>query len=91
MGSNHFKAKRCKYTFLIVFVIPISLPCKRRQHHQNICDWFLIFQTMFLLTLLMQGATLLMMGSADKLPDEPAQRVVFMEDMTDTELASAVS
>lgn len=32
-----------------------------------------------------------MMGTADELPQEPAEKVVFMEDMTDEQLASAVS
>lgn len=34
---------------------------------------------------------LLMMGTADALPEEPAQKTVFMEDMSDQQLASAVS
>lgn len=38
-----------------------------------------------------QGATLLMMGTADELPQAPAQKPVFMEDMTEQQLASAVS
>jgi ubiquitin carboxyl-terminal hydrolase 14 len=33
---------------------------------------------------------LLMMGTADELPQEPVQKTVFMEDMTDQQLASAV-
>ena len=32
-----------------------------------------------------------MMGSADALPQAPEQKTVFMEDMTDEQLASAVS
>lgn len=35
--------------------------------------------------------TLLMMGSADALPEEPIARPVFVEDMTEEQLASAVS
>lgn len=35
--------------------------------------------------------TLLMMGSAEALPEEPAVRPMFVEDMTDEQLASAVS
>lgn len=35
--------------------------------------------------------TLLMMGSADALPEEPAVRPMFVEDMTEEQLASAVS
>ena len=31
-----------------------------------------------------------MMGTAEELPPEPAEKVVFMEDMTDQQLASAV-
>lgn len=31
-----------------------------------------------------------MMGTADPLPAEPAEKVVFMEDMNDSELASAL-
>lgn len=38
----------------------------------------------------MQGAMLLMMGTAEELPQEPVQKTVFMEDMTDQQLASAV-
>lgn len=32
-----------------------------------------------------------MMGSADALPEEPAVRPMFVEDMTEEQLASAVS
>ena len=32
-----------------------------------------------------------MMGTADELPKEPVQKTVFMEDMTEQQLASAVS
>ena len=32
-----------------------------------------------------------MMGTAEELPQEPAQKPVFMEDMTEEQLASAVS
>lgn len=39
----------------------------------------------------LQGMTLLMMGSADALPEEPVARPVFVEDMTEEQLASAVS
>lgn len=35
--------------------------------------------------------TLLMMGSAEALPEEPAVRPKFVEDMTEEQLASAVS
>lgn len=35
--------------------------------------------------------TLLMMGSADALPEEPVVRPMFVEDMTEEQLASAVS
>lgn len=38
-----------------------------------------------------QKAVLLMMGSADELPQAPAQATQFVEDMTDAEIASAVS
>lgn len=38
-----------------------------------------------------KGMTLLMMGSADALPEEPIARPVFVEDMTEEQLASAVS
>ena len=41
--------------------------------------------------LLLQNAMLLMMGTADELPQEPAEKPVFLEDMTDQQLASAVS
>lgn len=41
--------------------------------------------------LLLQGMTLLMMGSAEALPAEPAVRPMFVEDMTEEQLASAVS
>ncbi|XP_062850627.1 ubiquitin carboxyl-terminal hydrolase 14 isoform X2 [Trichomycterus rosablanca] len=36
------------------------------------------------------GMTLLMMGSAEALPEEPAVRPTFVEDMTDEQLASAM-
>lgn len=39
----------------------------------------------------LQGMTLLMMGSAEALPEEPAVRPMFVEDMTEEQLASAVS
>ena len=38
-----------------------------------------------------QGMTLLLMGSAEALPQEPATKPVFMEDMSEQQLASAVS
>lgn len=34
--------------------------------------------------------TFLMMGSADALPEEPSVRPMFVEDMTEEQLASAV-
>lgn len=40
---------------------------------------------------LKDGVTLLMMGSADQLPKEPAAKTVFMEDMTDQQLATALA
>lgn len=39
---------------------------------------------------LKQGANLLMMGSADELPKEPAEQVLFIEDMSEEQLASAL-
>uniref|UniRef100_A0A8L0DLG2 Ubiquitin carboxyl-terminal hydrolase 14 n=1 Tax=Oncorhynchus mykiss TaxID=8022 RepID=A0A8L0DLG2_ONCMY len=39
---------------------------------------------------LKNGMTLLMMGSAEALPEEPAVRPMFVEDMTEDQLASAV-
>lgn len=39
---------------------------------------------------LKDGAMLLMMGTADELPQEPVQKTVFMEDMTEQQLASAL-
>lgn len=39
---------------------------------------------------LKDGAMLLMMGTADELPKEPVQKTVFMEDMTEQQLASAL-
>uniref|UniRef100_A0AAY4CP13 Ubiquitin carboxyl-terminal hydrolase n=1 Tax=Denticeps clupeoides TaxID=299321 RepID=A0AAY4CP13_9TELE len=38
----------------------------------------------------LKGMTLLMMGSADALPEEPAVRPMFVEDMTEEQLASAM-
>lgn len=38
----------------------------------------------------LQGMTVLMMGSADALPEEPSAKTVFVEDMTEEQLASAV-
>lgn len=43
------------------------------------------------LLLLCQGTTLLMMGSAGEIPQAPVQKTMFVEDMTDSQLASAVS
>lgn len=40
---------------------------------------------------LFQGITLLMMGSVGELPQAPAEKTVFVEDMTEAQLASAVS
>ena len=37
------------------------------------------------------NATFMMMGSADSLPEAPKQKTKFLEDMTDTEAAAAVS
>uniref|UniRef100_G3SAT5 Ubiquitin carboxyl-terminal hydrolase n=1 Tax=Gorilla gorilla gorilla TaxID=9595 RepID=G3SAT5_GORGO len=38
----------------------------------------------------LKGMTLLMMGSADALPEEPSAKTVFVEDMTEEQLASAM-
>lgn len=46
---------------------------------------------LLLFLLCLKGMTLLMMGSADALPEEPIARPVFVEDMTEEQLASAVS
>lgn len=46
---------------------------------------------LLLFLLSFKGMTLLMMGSADALPEEPIARPVFVEDMTEEQLASAVS
>jgi len=37
-----------------------------------------------------EGLTFLMMGSADDLPKEPVQKTVFLEDMSDQQMASAL-
>ena len=37
-----------------------------------------------------QGAQLLMMGTADELPSAPVEKAVFMEDLNEDELASAL-
>ncbi|KAK3580958.1 hypothetical protein CHS0354_006985 [Potamilus streckersoni] len=39
---------------------------------------------------LKDGATFLMMGTAEELPHEPAEKIIFMEDMTEQQLASAL-
>nr|CAB3267544.1 ubiquitin carboxyl-terminal hydrolase 14-like [Phallusia mammillata] len=39
---------------------------------------------------LKNGATLLMMGTAEELPQEPVEKTVFLEDMTDDQLVSAM-
>lgn len=39
----------------------------------------------------MQGVMLLLMGTADALPSAPQDRPMFMEDMSEQQLASAVS
>lgn len=36
------------------------------------------------------GATLMLMGTVGELPKAPEQKTVFLEDMTDTQLAEAV-
>ncbi|NXC19837.1 UBP14 hydrolase, partial [Corythaeola cristata] len=46
---------------------------------------------LLLFLLYFKGMTLLMMGSADALPEEPIARPIFVEDMTEEQLASAVS
>lgn len=38
-----------------------------------------------------QGATLLMMGTKEALPEAPVEKTLFIEDLTEEELASAVS
>lgn len=50
----------------------------------------LIYSHCFCLFFLTQGVTFLMMGSADELPDEPKDKVTFLEDMTDNELATVL-
>ena len=40
--------------------------------------------------LLFQGMMLLMMGSADALPEAPVAKTVFVEDMSDAQVAKAV-
>ena len=49
----------------------------------SVCDTYSL--------LFAQGITLLMMGSVGELPQAPAQKTVFVEDMTEAQLASAVS
>lgn len=40
----------------------------------------------------MQGVTILLMGSKEEdVPKEPVEKTVFVEDMNETELATAVS
>ncbi|GBM83853.1 hypothetical protein AVEN_252127-1, partial [Araneus ventricosus] len=39
---------------------------------------------------LKEGMTVLLMGTKEELPQEPVTKTVFMEDMSDQELASAV-
>jgi ubiquitin carboxyl-terminal hydrolase 14 len=39
----------------------------------------------------MQNVTLLLMGTADELPVEPVMKTMFVEDMTESQLARAVS
>lgn len=55
---------------------------------------FYFFFSFYLITvnryMYIQGAMLLMMGTADELPKAPVQKTVFMEDMTEQQLASAV-
>lgn len=50
-----------------------------------------VFRCSLLFLLCFKGMTLLMMGSADALPEEPIARPIFVEDMTEEQLASAVS
>lgn len=52
--------------------------------HKTVLSNLVIFLSIF------KGMTLLMMGSAEALPEEPAVRPMFVEDMTEEQLASAV-
>ena len=38
----------------------------------------------------LQGQTFMVIGTAGELPKPPSERIVFLEDMTDSELADAV-
>lgn len=42
------------------------------------------------MSLSIQGTQLLMMGTADELPHEPVEKAVFMEDLNEHELATAL-
>lgn len=46
---------------------------------------------LFYLFYFFQGLTFMMMGSAEVLPAEPVDKPVFMEDMNEAQLATAVS
>lgn len=48
------------------------------------------FTIFWLLSLFPQGAQLLMMGAADEIPQAPKDKVTFMEDMSESELATAL-
>ena len=47
--------------------------------------------SVFIIIVETQGMNLLMMGSAEELPQAPAEKTVFVEDMSEDQLMSAVS
>ncbi|KAJ7403903.1 hypothetical protein BTVI_74659 [Pitangus sulphuratus] len=74
-------------THLSLQLVESSLP----PVNAEICSFsFPLQASIFLLKAIGMGMTLLMMGSADALPEEPIARPVFVEDMTEEQLASAM-
>ena len=49
-----------------------------------------VFKKYFCISMIFKGCTLLLMGSADKLPEKPKEQVKFVEDLPENE-AAAVS
>lgn len=82
MGND--KIKRCK-SHLSEF------EAKMYRLFEADLDLFSCYHRQFVLYLgLFKGATMLLMGSKDEVPNEPIQKTVFVEDMNESELATAL-
>ena len=67
------------------FFIPLFKHCSRSITHVHVCAMLEVFPSYFI-----KGVTFLVMGSAEALPEAPTRKTLFVEDMTDEQLASAV-